>query len=122
MNTPLDLIRIARQIIAAPGAWSQGSFARMSNGEACGVEDARAVSWCASGATVLAIRRAGMNESDEDGAAVIDALYRTDVEGYDHGTTGYTEGFSPVEFNDFDHRTQEEVVAWYDALIAELAS
>ncbi len=119
MNTPLDLIRIARGIIAAPGAWCQTSFARMSNGEPCAVEDARAVSWCASGATILAIRRAGMNEGHDDGAAVIDVLYRTHVAGYADSKEG-DEAFSPVKFNDFDHRTQDEVVAWFDALIAEL--
>ncbi len=53
LNT-LRVLMDARAIIAKPGAWTQGHYARDANGEACGTMSATATCFCAGGAMLRA--------------------------------------------------------------------
>ena len=45
-----DLLAAAADLIAKPGAWTQGALARTAKGNRCAPTSRRAVCWCALGA------------------------------------------------------------------------
>lgn len=97
-----DLVA-ARALIADPARWTQGEFARSNTGAGCLVSARNRVSLCALGAADAATRDEPTSTRLNN---VVDQLRR------------HTGGMSLSTFN--DRHTHAEVLAVFDAAIAEL--
>jgi hypothetical protein len=85
--------------------WSQGADARDADGAAVGLGDEKARSWSVLGAFALA----AANGTPTDRIA---PALRAFLE--------VTQANSLVDWNDFPHRTQQEVLDAFDAAIARI--
>jgi hypothetical protein len=85
--------------------WIQGQQAHDANGKFCDSTDDRAVSYCIVGA--IERGRSELGESYSPCTDIIRRLWRRTHE-------------SPVSWNDKPGRTKEEVLALFDAVIADL--
>lgn len=56
MNSTLEVLRAARNLISDPKHWTRGSFARDKEGRMVLPEDRRATQWCAAGAIYATTR------------------------------------------------------------------
>ena len=99
--TPLETLKAARDLISDPARWTQGCAARNVNGEPVDLMDNTAVCWCALGAISITDLMRGIGISDAS-----KALRRVTP----FGLVG--------QFN--DTHTHAEVLALFDAAIAEL--
>ena len=103
-------LKAARALIAAPGGWTQGAFARVSpNGRIIGLKTANAACFCALGA-LCCVKGWDKPRMGGEINALIEALPRVRKGSPDDGAVG--------RYNDDPARTQAEVVALYDRAIA----
>jgi hypothetical protein len=100
--TPLETLKAARQLISHPAKWTQGEFARDIDGDASGVLVARAHCFCALGAIEKAYGSCAWTEADDAISRVCRRKFGQEV----------------GHFN--DTHTHAEVLALFDAAIAEL--
>ena len=91
---PSEILEAAGDLLAMPGAWTQGAMARNAGGQETGLSEYRgpAVCWCATGATGAIAYGEGDDQADE----------------YLRKAIGQP---SIVGWNDAIIRTQSEVVA-----------
>ena len=106
---PYQVLTKARNIIAKPGGWTQGWFARDAKGERTDIEGDEAVSFCAMGALYRAhheskVRNFDLAPSVRFLMAVVDK-------------NKHLEGGGVVQFND-SANSADEVVAVFDKAIA----
>ena len=94
---PSEVLQAARDLIAKPENWTQGSYARNAQGDSVFKFGGAPVSWCASGV---------MSECASRGMATGRA--------YTYLSTAM--GASLPHFN--DHHTHKEVLAAFDKAIA----
>ncbi len=94
MSAPVEKLKEARELVARPGGWTQGTFAETAEGTAVNESDPSAVAFCMMGACL----RVG------GGLGTIDLL---------RPIIG-----QPATWQDQDGRTQAEVVAAFDRAIA----
>ena len=92
LQTPSTVLRAAADLLAKPGAWTQGALARGATRRPTMALSKRAVCWCAKGAM------AAVSWYGETYFAALGALE-------------VVAGDSIVDWNDTPGRTQEEVVA-----------
>lgn len=92
-KTISEILFAAADLIAKPGAWTQGAFARTSNGTQVGSTHPEAVCWCAAGA----INRAAFDANSRVNDAHI--VFEGVVGGFE------------FTWNDSFFRKQAEVVA-----------
>ena len=97
--TPLETLKAARQLISDPAKWTQGWFARNALGELVDVDSSSAVCFCSIGA-LCRVESAAYSEAKR-------TLERN-----------ISDGLSLGWFN--DTHTHAEVLALFDAAIAEL--
>lgn len=100
-----QLLKLARQTISRPGAWTQSFYARNASGEHVPAASDNAVSFCSLGAIDRAAIKLGMSRYDDEPRRALDIF---------NALTG-PRGI--VGFNDASGRTQEEVVAMFDLAI-----
>lgn len=92
---PSEVLRKAAARLSKPGAWTQGTCARDSEGTAVSESSVSAVCWCLAGALIV---EHGLGVKGED-----DYL--------DRAIFGKTEGEADyVKWNDADERSQSDVV------------
>ena len=102
----VTMLRIARDILSEPDAWTKDTRARTASGNPCNPRDTIAVSWCLSGALELATAlMEGRNPRPYYNQAC-DLLCQD---------TGYP---VPSELNDAPETTHERMLAHADAAIA----
>ena len=107
--TPLETLKAARQLITDPAKWTQGELARDAEGNVSYVGSESATCWCLMGAIFHVVRAdkptaADARRSHSDAALeLLSAANRKK---------------SVVRFN--DTHTHAEVLALFDAAIAEL--
>ena len=111
MNT-VELLQQARDLIASPEAWTQGTYARNASGKRTPLAGPDAVCWCVSGALRRIIERA---ETDPIPDPLRDLWYETipvvnRIANLDMYST------LPI-WNDKKGRTHAEVIALLDAAI-----
>lgn len=100
-QTRLKILRDARELLAKPNGWIQGSFARNKYGVATLIESSTACSFCAWGA----VRRASLLNGH-------DVPVEYDVTGIPD--TNF------INFNDQPGRTKEEVLDYFDEIIKKV--
>jgi hypothetical protein len=100
--TPLETLKAARQLITDPAKWTQGEFARDVDGSASFALSERAHCYCALGALEKVIGRPDYTDAYDKLWRVCRTKFGTDV----------------AAFN--DTHTHAEVLALFDAAIAEL--
>lgn len=100
MTTLIDILRAARQRIASPDQWCQGTYAQNASGDKVQSRDTRACRWCAKGALFAA----GAQEHDLYGPCL--DILEPEMED------------NIADFN--DHHTHPEVLAAFDRAIAKL--
>jgi hypothetical protein len=110
MSKKLEILKAARELLARPNGWCQDTFATTELGNTCSVLSDVAARFCAAGA----LDRAAMvevygNRNGLEAEAVADAL---NAEAVRFGFVNLP------DFNDATDRTQAEVVALYDRVIA----
>lgn len=98
-QTITSLLNAAADLVAKPGAWTQGYVARDKTGRTVDADARAARCWCGIGAVM---RTAKAMKSDRVEDLACKALHR-----FAHGR-GFT---SFGKFNDAPERTQDEVVA-----------
>ena len=103
--TPLETLKAARQLISDPAKWTQGKGARMFNLKPVFARDPAAVCWCSMGAIYKQC-------TDQDRSTSDFAFSVLDKKCWN------LHGISAVNFN--DTHTHAEVLALFDAAIAEL--
>lgn len=99
--TPLETLRAARQLISDPAKWTQGDFARDSLGLCADPHGYKAVCFCARGA----IQKITKEDDGPAEKALVD-------------TCSVLHDMYVEEFN--DTHTHAEILALFDAAIAEL--
>jgi len=99
---PIDLLRQARELLADPKRWTQGTGARAGDGLATGVHSANAICWCAWGALVYV--HTDLNSLSDSLDLIATIVGESEVSSW----------------NDAPERTHEEVLAAFDRAI-ELA-
>ncbi len=97
----VTVLRRARQLVA--DGWSQGAYARLTDGSPCPPDSARAAQFCLMGA----IRR-GLTEAD----------YSIPVESKVVQLLGFAIADEAVGWNDDERRTQADVLARMDKALA----
>lgn len=107
--TTRDILVRARNLINQSNAWTQGCFARDVNTEMCEPNDQDAVRWCAIGAIMCAT---------EDTAAQSLALDALGHHGIRFASNNLAKAI--VDWNDYEERDHEEVLAAFDRAIAKL--
>lgn len=100
MKTALEILKEARAIIATPGKWTKGEFARDKEGNKVGICSPDASQFCAVGA----INRIGRAAGDVTFARA--AFLEAEPAG--------------VWFNDHPNTTHADVLAAFDRAIAKL--
>jgi hypothetical protein len=100
--TPLETLKAARQLISDPAKWTQGEFARDGDGDAVPVLNPRAHCFCALGAIEKTLGNGAWTESNNAISRVCSRKFDQEV----------------GHFN--DTHTHPEVLALFDAAIAEL--
>ena len=100
--TPLETLKAARDLISDPARWTQNLFARDKDGKRADPQSDEAVCFCSFGAIE---RFTGCKTLSE-------------VEGHLDNVCGRLFGTNVISFN--DTRTHAEVLALFDAAIAEL--
>jgi hypothetical protein len=103
--TPVEILTQARDLIAQPGKWTQGWYARRADGKDCYWADDEASCFCAVGAVEKTV---GFD-------FIWSASHRKSYEYLREVVGGVVD-----RFNDDPTRTQEEVVQAFDKAI-ELA-
>lgn len=93
-KTVADILAAAAEIVAKPGAWTQGTWARTADGRG-NAQPGLACSWCLYGAIIEAGRDTATEDDTRDALGVV------------MGITGR----HPIVWNDAPERTQAEVVA-----------
>lgn len=101
MNT-VEILTKARDLIAPEGAWAQDTYAKTADGWNVSWRDPKAVSWCAAGACYLA--SGGRVRAEAAITALETALPDAD--------------WIIPDYNDFGERTQQEIIDWFNAAIA----
>lgn len=100
--TPLETLKAARDLISDPSCWTQGDFARNTDGQSVDPNNKEAMCFCAFGA----IQRITENPLMSDADRLLESICN--------------ERFS-LSVGDFnDTHTHAEVLALFDAAIAEL--
>jgi hypothetical protein len=111
--TSLETLKAARQLITDPAKWTKIRLAKNSEGLAVNVHDPSAVCFCSMGALLVV---SGMYLSDvviaKASNALDNNLPKDFVETFNHEVCSFT------DFN--DTHTHAEVLALFDAAIAEL--
>ncbi len=100
--TPLETLKAARQLISDPAKWTQGELARDADGNETNPNYDSATCFCAHGAIQYFTKDETLSEADRLLIAVCSDEHDCYVE----------------EFN--DTHTHAEVLALFDAAIAEL--
>ena len=100
--TPLETLKAARQLITDPAKWTQGTLARTKFQNTCQVQSKYAECFCAWGA----VHR------------VSNGVENPEVDTTLQGVCSKTSGMYVAAFN--DTHTHAEVLALFDAAIAEL--
>jgi hypothetical protein len=108
--TPLDILRAARALIAAPGGWTQGAHARHRPDGVCGIDHPEAVAFDIGGALCRVSGAPGRPYTGADLAALDEAEAALII----------TCGGSLRGWNDRPERTQAEAVALFDTTITRL--
>lgn len=98
-------LKDARALVARPGGWTQGAFAKTAKGIKCDVDEEDAECFCAYGA----IRKSASHDMSLRLRMKSLVLTGQDCECVD---------MSMAIWNDQPNRTQQEVVAAFDAAIA----
>jgi hypothetical protein len=104
--TPLETLKAARQLITDPAKWTQGWFALNANGDRTFGASQQAVCWCALGAID---KFDPPNFFDLPNAQAKDKFERFCLSKNEQGVSHYN-----------DTHTHAEVLALFDAAIAEL--
>jgi hypothetical protein len=95
--------------------WTQVHLAEDARGEGCDPDSERAVAWCAYGALIAAAEALGL---DDDRRTVRAALYRVAFaagcadDDWERGIEG-----AVSNWNDDDHRSQEDVISAFKQAI-----
>ena len=100
--TPLETLRAARDLISDPARWTQDELARDADGEEICPTEELAVCYCSFGAIQRFTKENEMTDADNHLQDVCLRLF----------------GISVIELN--DTHTHAEVLALFDAAIAEL--
>lgn len=99
-TTVVDVLRQARELLAEPGRWTQGSLARDADGHSSPLRGPAAVCWCSIGA--------------------VERITKTPGTAYKYLKAAM--GCGIAAWNDAPERTQSEVVAAFDAAVALAAA
>jgi hypothetical protein len=100
--TPLETLKAARQLISTPDSWTQEVFARDKDGLRVDAQSEEAVCFCSFGAIERFTGCKNLSEVEQHLDNVCEKYFRTNV----------------ISFN--DTHTHAEVLALFDAAIAEL--
>ena len=100
--TPLETLKAARQLISDPAKWTQNLFARDKDGKSIDPQNKDAVCFCSFGAIERFTGCKTLSEVEGHLDNVCEKLFHTNV----------------ISFN--DTHTHAEVLALFDAAIAEL--
>ena len=100
--TPLETLKAARDLISDPARWTQGALARDANGNEIDSTDNGAICWCSFGAIQVYTQKKWLTDVDHYLQKVCCELFDTSAERYN------------------DTHTHAEVLALFDAAIAEL--
>ena len=107
--TTRELLIAARDLIASPGAWTQGTYARNALGESTPLQGADAVCWCASGAVLKVLEDESWDDSSGSLWDIGLRLMQDVIE---------TQSMMTVPtWNDEESRTHGEVLAMFDSAI-----
>ena len=106
-KTAVDVLREARELIAKPGGWTQGVFARTSEGKACPWQASTASCFCALGAVERASAAGNRWHTRNQATDILRS----------EGIGNIAESISL--WNDAPHRTQADVIAAFDAAITK---
>lgn len=111
VETTRQILIGARELVARPGGWTQGVFARNRDGEKVCLSQKEAVCFCASGAISRAAQEqmGGSPEEGENSANALELLFLC------------IPGPSIPDWNDSPGRTQGEVVSAFDRIIGLLS-
>jgi len=108
----IDVMEHARDLIARPNGWTQGTMARDSEGRYIATRRPEAVCFCAFGAVMRSVD----DKVKENHAVYSDAHFSIGI----HALEDLVEN-KPIEsWNDKEGRTQGEVVSLFDRAIANL--
>lgn len=105
-KTVKEILVCARELLTPPGAWIQGEAAQTKDGLIVSAKDENAVCFCAVGALERCADTYAGNTYRQAYLKLI--------------AQGAKRQGSLVRWNDEDSRTQEEVLAVFDAAIASL--
>lgn len=102
--TPLQILRKARKILTPKGAWTRGALARDSLGIQVDPKSESAACWCSVGALHRVTER-GDAKSRSKAWDVLQDIAISDLD----------------EWNDTEHRRQDQVLLLYSRAIAKLS-
>lgn len=111
MSEVLQIVKRAREIISAPGAWTQNAFARRVDGSRVDPTSEGACKFCAVGALAKAHLEIKMKTISQD------LMEASNFVGMCIPGATQTWRLSLASYNDDPDRTQEEVIAVFDRAI-----
>jgi hypothetical protein len=107
-KTPVQVLREARELIAMPERWTQGTWARKANGDGVLATNPEACCFCAGGALLKSSSRGRKENRD-----LFDAAVRLLIAPLNGETW-----MDIAQFNDRVAKSHDEVLALFDRAIA----